>query len=93
MREVPKPLSSDEIAVRKIWARKMFDRLRIGDVEGNYRRVWLLTALLEDYFAFQNRWYEGPKAALKWLRKHRPVVFAKFESALKPGLGCLRLAT
>jgi hypothetical protein len=81
----PKPLSPDEIGARRIWAQKMFDRLRTGDPEGNYRRVWLLTALLEDYFVFQNRWYEGPKAAFKWLRKHRPDVCAKFERALEPG--------
>ena len=39
-----------------------------GDLEGNFRRVWLLYALLEDYFALRGMWYEGPKAALKWLR-------------------------
>ena len=62
----------------------MLDRLRAGDAEGNYRRVWLLTALLEDYFVFRNRWYEGPKAAFNWLRRHRPDVCAKFASALEP---------
>ena len=80
----PRPLSPDEIGARRIWAQKMFDRLRAGDPEGNYRRVWLLTALLEDYFVLQNRWYEGPKAAFKWLRRHRPDVCAKFENALMP---------
>jgi hypothetical protein len=34
---------------------------------------------------FQGRWYEGPKAAFKWLRKHRPDDYASFESALAPG--------
>jgi predicted nucleotidyltransferase len=81
----PKPLSHDEIGARRLWAQKMFDRLQAGDPEGNYRRVWLLTALLEDYFELQNRWYEGPKAAFKWLRTHRPHVCAKFENALMPG--------
>jgi hypothetical protein len=80
----PKPLSHDEIEARKVWAQKMLDRLRAGDAEGNYRRVWLLTALLEDYFVFRNRWYEGPKAAFNWLRRHRPDVCAKFASALEP---------
>jgi hypothetical protein len=80
----PKPLSPDEIGARRMWAQKMFERLRAGDPEGNYRRVWLLTALLEDYFLLQSRWYEGPKAAIKWLQKHRPHDYAKFESALEP---------
>jgi predicted nucleotidyltransferase len=80
----PKPLSVDEIGARRMWAHKMLDRLRVGDPEGNYRRAWLLTALLEDYFVLRNRWYEGPKLALKWLRRHRPDVCAKFAAALEP---------
>jgi hypothetical protein len=81
----PKPLSSDELWARKVWARKMVDRARSCDPEGNFRRVWLLTALLEDYFLFQHRWYEGPKAAFKWLRENQPEVGAQFERALEPG--------
>jgi uncharacterized protein len=84
----PKPLTHDEISARRIWAQKMFERLQAGDPEGNYRRVWLLTALLEDYFVLQSRWYEGPRAAFKWLRKHRPDDYAKFESALSRGPTC-----
>ncbi|MEP7100536.1 MAG: nucleotidyltransferase domain-containing protein, partial [Burkholderiales bacterium] len=57
----PKPLPGDEILARKTWAWKMVLRSARGDVEGNYRRVWLLTALLEDYFVIRGRWFEGPK--------------------------------
>ena len=81
----PRPLGADEIAARKVWAKKMLERARVGDAEAHYRRAWLLTALLEDYFVFRNRWYEGPKAALRWLRRHQPRVCARFERALKPG--------
>ena len=81
----PKPLTLDELNARKVWARKMLDRARIGDAEGNYRRVWLLTVLLEDYFAFRNRWYAGSKSSLHWLRENDPKVSAHFERALKPG--------
>jgi hypothetical protein len=81
----PRPLSSEELGARKVWARKMLDRARLCDPEGNFRRVWLLTALLEDYFLFQNRWYEGPKAAFKWLRENQPEASAQFERALDPG--------
>lgn len=81
----PKPLGSDEIAVRKVWAKKMLDRAKQGDPEDNFRRIWLLNTLLEDYFALRGMWYEGPKAALKWLRQNEPKVNVLFERALKPG--------
>ena len=41
----PKPLPADEIAVIKVWVQKMLARIKRSDAEGNYRRVWLLTAL------------------------------------------------
>ncbi len=81
----PTPLAGDEAQTRRVWARKMLDRARKGDTEGNFRRVWLLMTLLEDYFALRNRWYEGPKAALAWLRRNDPQVCACFEKALRPG--------
>lgn len=81
----PKPLGPDERRARQVWARKMIDRARAVDPEGHFRRVWLLTALLEDYFVFRNRWYEGPKAAFKWLRENQPEACARFERALEPG--------
>jgi predicted nucleotidyltransferase len=81
----PTPLPPDEIAVRRSWAWKMNARLRRGDVEGNFRRVWLLTALLEDYFHLRGLWFEGPKRALLWLGEHDPVAHAAFERALTPG--------
>lgn len=31
----------------------MLQRLRRGDAEGDYRRHWLLTMALEDYFALR----------------------------------------
>ncbi|HEY4943105.1 MAG TPA: nucleotidyltransferase domain-containing protein [Rhizomicrobium sp.] len=81
----PKPLPPDELQARKVWARKMLARARVGDAEGNYRRAWLLTALLENYFAGRGRWYEGSKASLRWLRENDPKASALFEKALKPG--------
>jgi uncharacterized protein len=80
----PKPLPPDELQARIIWAEKMIDRARLADAEGNFRRAWLLTSLLEDYFVLRGRWYEGPKISLKWLREHRPEVSALFERALQP---------
>jgi hypothetical protein len=63
----------------------MHARLGRGDVEGNFRRVWLLTALLEDYFHLRGLWFEGPKRAFLWLAEHDPVAHAAFERALVPG--------
>jgi len=80
----PEPLPPDELRALKVWARKMLERVSVGDVEGNFRRAWLLTALLEDYFILRNRWYEGPKISLQWLRENEPKVHLLFERALKP---------
>ena len=89
----PKPLPPDELHARKVWARKMLDRARVGDAEGNYRRVWLLTALLENYFAGRDLWYGGSKASLRWLRENDPKASAQFEKALKPGAPISTIAT
>jgi hypothetical protein len=81
----PRPLPPDELAVRRSWAWKMNARLRRGDVEGDFRRVWLLTALLEDYFHLRGLRYEGPKRAFTWLAQHDAAAHAAFERALAPG--------
>lgn len=81
----PTPLSDDEFEARKNWAAKMIDRLARGDVEGNYRRVWLLTALLENYFLIRGCRYPGPKEAFKSLAISDPDALAMFEKALAPG--------
>jgi predicted nucleotidyltransferase len=80
----PKALKPDERQALKVWMRKMLDRIRARDEEANFRRVFLLTLLLEDYFLLRNRWYEGPKASFAWLRQNRPDVYGRFQRALKP---------
>ncbi len=79
----PKSLPPDELQTRKIWAKKMLDRAAVGDDEGSYRRTWLQFALLEDYFAFRNHWYQGSKAALHWLKTNDPAGFQLFSESLK----------
>lgn len=83
----PEAMPPDEIAARRVWAHKMADRIERGDVEGNYRRVWLLQALLEDHFLLRDRWYDGPKKALRWLSENEPEVHLRFVAALEPGAG------
>lgn len=81
----PEALPESELTARRNWAWKMLDRARLGDPEGNYRRAWLLTALLEDYFHLRGLWYEGSKKSLVFLAASEPEVCAKFEAALLPG--------
>lgn len=81
----PKKLPEGEIEALKVWAVKMLGRIQRGDIEGDYRRVWLLTALLEDYFLIRGAWYEGPKRSLSWLARSDPKAHAAFAAALKPG--------
>ena len=90
----PAALSENEATVRRRWAWKMLERAEAEDAEGNFRRAWLLTALLEDYFALRNMWYQGPKKALAYLCREAPDVYNAFETALRPGapLGAVRNA-
>ena len=81
----PKKHPPDEVEARRVWSKKMLDRAKIGNIEGNFRRAWLVTALLEDHFALRGEWYRGPKESLKWLQSNRPQLYKCFELALKPG--------
>jgi len=80
----PVQLTPAEIEVRAQWAQKMYTRLQRSDIEGNYRRVWLLTTLLEDYFNIRQLWFQGPKKSFMWLRDNSPTDFQYFERALTP---------
>jgi hypothetical protein len=79
-----KPLPADENAVIRVWAHKMLARIKRSDAEGNYRRVWLLTALLEDYFLIRGLWYQGPKKALRWLEEFDVPTHNAMLHALEP---------
>jgi hypothetical protein len=63
----------------------MLGRAEHPDIEADYRRAWLLMALLEDYFALRHLWYLGPKRSFRWLEAHEPRVHAAFREALRPG--------
>jgi hypothetical protein len=78
--------------VRRTWARKMLARIARGDIEGDYRRAWLLTALLQDYFELRGLWFAGPKEGLAWLAANDAGAYAAVEAALKPGAGVAAIA-
>lgn len=80
----PAPLTDEEMAVRKAWSWKTLERARRGDVVGDYRRAWLLTTQLENYFSFRNEWYLGSKRALDHLRCVDAHTFSVFQAALAP---------
>lgn len=77
-----KPLPADEIEVRKIWLHKMFDRISVGDIEGNYRRAWLHEALLYEYFAIRKKRYLGSKQSFAWLKEKDPATYRLFDTVL-----------
>jgi predicted nucleotidyltransferase len=81
----PERLPQSELRARRRWAWKMLDRAAKEDVEGNFRRAWLLTALLEDYFHLHFMWYLGPKKSLAYLKLNARQVYSAFEAALVPG--------
>ncbi|MDI3284118.1 hypothetical protein [Polyangium sp. 15x6] len=80
----PKKLAPDEAQALRMWAPKMLARIAEGDTEANYRRAWLLTQLLEDYFSLRGEWYLGPKESLTRLEADRPEDWAAFDRALAP---------
>jgi hypothetical protein len=80
----PEKVPVEELRVRKLWAEKMLERAAKEDIEGNYRRHWLLFVLLEDYFAARGKWYLGPKQSIRTLSEAANMHFAVFEAALRP---------
>lgn len=81
----PAALSDDERRARVLWSRKMVDRVRaLPGPEGEYRRMQLLLAALEDYFVLRSVWYRGPKEALAWLRQHDASAYEHFGRATTP---------
>lgn len=88
----PPALPEGQEAVLRSWAWKMLRRLQRGDVEGDYRRAWLLSTQIENWFAFQRRWYLGSKLAFATLQAERPDLFALFAAALAPGAGVEAIA-
>jgi predicted nucleotidyltransferase len=67
----------------RIWLPKMLARAERDDIEGNFRRHWLLQESLSSYFRLHDLWYLGPKESFAWLKYNDPKVYTAFNSALK----------
>lgn len=65
------------------WVTKMLQRAKQEDIEGNFRKHWLLHDLLECYFKLRDLWYLGPKESFKWLRNNDLSTYIAFDKALK----------
>lgn len=79
----PQRLPESEIQARKTWYLKMLSRAKDEDLEGNYRRHWLLVSLLEDYFHLRSLWFLGSKDSFSWLKRNDPVAFERFQDCMK----------
>lgn len=66
------------------WLQKMFVRANDGDIEGNFRRHWLLHDILECYFKLRDDWYFGPKESFARLKDQDQKTYLGFDNALKP---------
>jgi predicted nucleotidyltransferase len=82
MASLPESLAADELASRKVWYRKMLARAEVQDIEGKYRHIWVIFAILEDYFSFKQLRYQGPKKAFQYLAQHDRTILALFDNAL-----------
>ncbi|HEX4924943.1 MAG TPA: nucleotidyltransferase domain-containing protein [Bdellovibrionales bacterium] len=79
----PELMPPEEKEFRRVWIRKMLNRVRVDDLEGRYRRTWLQNSLLEDYFVLRDLWYLGSKKGFEYLKAHDPSMLALFEDVYR----------
>lgn len=77
------PKTLQEKAHLLSWCDKMLLRSQRSDVEGNFRRHWLLTESLEIYCDLRGWFYFGPKKTLMRLRKEDKQAYNAYASALQ----------
>lgn len=77
------PFTDLEISNLNLWSRKMLNRAKKLDAEGNYRKTWLATDLIEIYFNIRNVWYLGSKNAFTWLKENDNSAYILFDNLYK----------
>lgn len=76
-------LAPDKRAQHVAWIDKMCTRMRRGDLDADFRRLWLLTELLRFWFELRGMHYLGPKRSLAHLAAERPDAHALFQAAYR----------
>lgn len=76
------PRSLEARHLERVWSTKMLERSKVNDIEGHYRRTWLLMSLLEMYFTLRKKRYLGSKGSFQWLATHDPQALELFDKAL-----------
>jgi len=66
--EGPCKITEDQYLSKKLWSQKMYLRSLGNDPDSLFRRIWLMQALLEDYFLVRNLWFKGPKKSFQFLK-------------------------
>jgi predicted nucleotidyltransferase len=82
-RVAPKKLAAWDVQLRKTWTEKTFKRSQSNDPDGNFRRLSLITTMLEDYFALRQKRYNGSKESLAWLKAHDSPSYRLFLTVLR----------
>lgn len=77
--------SKQEIKSDIEWCRKMLERTKRRDAEGNFRRHWLLVDSLEIFCDAAGIDYHGPKKSLKAMNENFPDAFSLYFAALGKG--------
>lgn len=77
-----KKLTIEEITFQKNWLKKMINRAKKGDIEGNFRYHWILVDSLEIYFLIKGLRYLGPKKSLIYLKNNDQLTYKFFDEAL-----------
>lgn len=73
------PKSETAIKSSLDWLEKMNRRASKSDLEGAYRKHWLLTEILPIYFEIKNEWYFGSKAGFYHLKNFDMKGYELFE--------------
>lgn len=79
----PPKMPAWEVQEICVWLQKMAARSRDTDIEGDFRRQWLLHDILECYFKLRDLWYLGPKEGFLWIKNNDYSSYEAFARALK----------
>ena len=75
----PEPISITTKHNSVVWLEKMLKRTLKGDIEGRFRKNWLLSEILPMYFEMNDRYYLGSKESFEWLKENDIEAYNLFE--------------